>query len=109
MHYQIYVRHITTRGQNVYQLLGDTWNTLVDNIGLETGTTCVLTKSGNKSFWFDAFNDDGSMITQPVSKGAANLRKTQLKLDFFEQSKYEFKLFRNLTSQDCLIILIGKL
>ena len=87
MNYQAYVRHITTRGHNVYRLLGETWNTLVENIGLEAGTTCVLTKDVDNMFWFDAFNNDGSIITQPVFKGAATLRKKQLKLDFFEQSK----------------------
>ena len=87
MNYQSYVRHIQRRGHNVYHLLGNTWNTIVEAIGLDAGTTCVLTKDVGNSLWFDAFNDDGRMITEGIFKGAATLLKTQPKLDFFEQRK----------------------
>ena len=87
VNYNLYVRLIKRRGHNVYHLLGNTWNTIVEAIGLDAGTTCVLTKDVGNSLWFDAFNDDGSMITEGVFKGAATLLKTQPKLNFFEQRK----------------------
>lgn len=87
VNYHSYVRHIQRRGHNVYQLLGNTWNRLVEDVGLAPGTTCVLTKERGNSLWFDAFDDAGSMITEGVFKGAATLRKTQPKPDFFEARK----------------------
>lgn len=90
MNFQSYVRRIQRNGINVYHMLGNVWNTMVEAIGLDAGTTCVLTKDADNSFWFDAFNDDGSMITEVVFNGATTLRKTQPKLDFFEQRKSYF-------------------
>ncbi|PWA80277.1 hypothetical protein CTI12_AA199270 [Artemisia annua] len=87
VNYHSYVRHIQRRGLNVYALLGDPWNTLVEAVGLEAGKTCVLTKDRGNSLWFDGFNDDGSMITEVVFKGAATLMKKQPKPDFFEERK----------------------
>ena len=63
MNYHSYVRHIQRRGHNIYHFLGDTFNRLVEAVGLEAWTTCVLTKDRGKNLWFDAFNDDGSIIT----------------------------------------------
>lgn len=47
MNFQFHVRRITVSEEcDVYQLLGNTWNTMVEGIGLEAGTMCVLTKKG---------------------------------------------------------------
>ena len=69
-----------------YQLLGDAWNTLVDDLGLEPGITVVFTKSPGHRLWVDAFNDDGSMITEFVFKGTTTLRRVQLPLEWHEES-----------------------
>ncbi|GJV55167.1 hypothetical protein Tco_1456172, partial [Tanacetum coccineum] len=71
-------------GTHVYEL-GDTWNTLVKSLGLEAGMICVLTKNKGNKMWLEAFNNDGSMITNVVFKGAATLRHEQLTLTKFEK------------------------
>lgn len=94
--FQFYVRRIKplddTRN-DVYQLLGDTWNKMVEEIGIEPGTMCVLTKNRVNRFWLDAFSDDGRIVTDVVFKGAANLRREQLQLNREEKRKsYHIKL-----------------
>lgn len=60
----------------------------MDNLGLEPGTTCVFTKNVGHSLWLDAFEDDGTMITQGIFKGAATLRRMQLPLAWNEESMF---------------------
>ena len=72
----------------MYRLLGDTWITLVDNLGLEPGSTCVFTKDVGHSLWLDVFDENGTMITQGIFKGAATLRRVQLPLEWNEESKF---------------------
>ncbi|PWA36210.1 protein ROOT HAIR DEFECTIVE 3 [Artemisia annua] len=73
-------------GAYKYQLLGDAWNNLVDDIGLEPGTTVVFTKNMEHRLWVDAFEDEGSMITDFVFKGTATLNRLQLPLEWHEET-----------------------
>ncbi|GJU72908.1 putative nucleotidyltransferase, ribonuclease H [Tanacetum coccineum] len=79
-------------GTHVYEL-GDTWNTLVKSLGLEAGMICVLTKNRGNKMWLEAFNNDGSMITNVVFKGAATLRHEQLTLTKSEKCNCIVKSF----------------
>ncbi|GKB58986.1 hypothetical protein Tco_0915172 [Tanacetum coccineum] len=74
------------REENMYVLSIATWNWLVATLGLESGSVCVFTRNRGKSLWFDAFNNDGSALTDVVFKGAASLRRFQLPLTEFEQN-----------------------
>ena len=74
----------------------------MDNHGIEPGTTCVFTKNVGYSLWFGAFEDDGTMITQGIFKGAATLRRVQLPLEWNEESKF---IKSSLLLFDCLRLL----
>ena len=93
--YRCHVRRVAVLGDvgsYKYRLLGDAWSTLVDDIGLEPGTTVVFTKNREHRLRVDALEDDGSMITDFVFKGTATLRRVQLPLEWHEESKY-FSIF----------------
>ncbi|GJS68938.1 hypothetical protein Tco_0683503 [Tanacetum coccineum] len=72
-------------GRHEFVLLGDTWDTLVKSLDLENGSVCVFTKNRGKRLWFDAFDDDGSTVTNVVFKGAATLKRHQLQLTLLEE------------------------
>ncbi|GJT96455.1 hypothetical protein Tco_1091973 [Tanacetum coccineum] len=72
-------------GRHEFVLLGDTWDTLVKSLDLENGSVCVFTKNRGKRLWFDAFDDDGSTITNVVFKGAATLKRHHLQLTLLEE------------------------
>ncbi|GKE45724.1 hypothetical protein Tco_1473008 [Tanacetum coccineum] len=73
------------REENMYVLSIDTWNLLVDTLTLESGSVCVFTRNRGKRLWLDAFNNDGSALTEVFFKGAASLRRVQLPLTASEQ------------------------
>ncbi|GJV90895.1 hypothetical protein Tco_1538708 [Tanacetum coccineum] len=70
---------------NMYVLSIDTWNLLVDTLGLESGSVCVFTRNKGKRLWLDSFNNDGSALTEVFFKGAASLRRVQQPLTASEQ------------------------
>ncbi|GJT46010.1 zinc finger, CCHC-type containing protein [Tanacetum coccineum] len=72
-------------GRHEFVLLGDTWDTLVKSLDLKIGSVCVFTKNRGKRLWFDAFDDDGHMVTNVVFKGDAILRRHQLQLTLLEE------------------------
>nr|GEX88984.1 hypothetical protein [Tanacetum cinerariifolium] len=55
-------------GRHVYVLLGNTWDALVANVGLENGSIFVFTKNMGKRLWSDAFDNDESMVTEVFFK-----------------------------------------
>nr|GFA73710.1 hypothetical protein [Tanacetum cinerariifolium] len=95
-------------GTIVYELLGNTWNTLVETLRPKVGTICVLTKVRGNKMWLEAFNNDGSMIIYVVFKGATTLTREQLQLqlaNFEKQTDSTFyKTFAQIHSQNRLAI-----
>ncbi|GKC55110.1 reverse transcriptase domain-containing protein, partial [Tanacetum coccineum] len=79
-------------GRHEFVLLGDTWDTLVKSLDLKIGSVCVFTKNRGKRLWFDAFDDDGHMVTNVVFKGDAILRRHQLQLTLLEESFDQSKI-----------------
>nr|GEY54806.1 reverse transcriptase domain-containing protein [Tanacetum cinerariifolium] len=67
-----------TSGQTIPADLLPNLKDLVNVVGLEAGTISVLTKNRENQMWLEAFNNDGTMITDVVFKGAATLRMEQL-------------------------------